>query len=75
MDDIKKIANSRCCFVHTDNFLYVTIFICHIKKRQCFSNYNFNTKICQFCTIFYFAFVLDRADSGKFYNKPLHSER
>ena len=33
MDDIKKIANFMCCLVYTDNFLYVTIFICHIKTN------------------------------------------
>ena len=33
MDDIKKIANLMCYLVYTDNFLYVTIFICHIKTN------------------------------------------
>ena len=34
MDDIKNIANFMCCFVYTDNFLYVTIFISHIKTNM-----------------------------------------
>ena len=33
MDDIKKNANFMCCLVYTDNFLYVTIFNCHIKTN------------------------------------------
>ena len=33
MDDIKKIANFMYCLVYTDNFLYVTIFTCHIKTN------------------------------------------
>ena len=27
----KEISNFMCCLVYTDNFLYVAIFICHIK--------------------------------------------
>ena len=35
------------CLVYTDNFLHVSIFICHIKKltRQFFSKNNCHTKI------------------------------
>ena len=33
IDDIKKIANFMCCLVYTDNFLYVTMFICHKKTN------------------------------------------
>ena len=46
IDGIKKIANFLCCLVYTDNFLYVSIFICHKKlTRQFFSKYNCPTKI------------------------------
>ena len=34
MDDIKKIAKFMRFLVYTDNFLYVTIFICHIKTNM-----------------------------------------
>ena len=33
-DDIKKTANFMCCLVYTGNFMYVTIFICHIKTNN-----------------------------------------
>ena len=33
-NDIKKIANFMCCLFYTDNFLYVTTFICHIKTSK-----------------------------------------
>ena len=42
-----KIANSMCCVVYTDNFLYVTIFVCQIKTnvtRRFFSKYNCHKK-------------------------------
>ena len=34
MDDMKKIANFMWCLVYTDNFPYVTTFICHIKTNK-----------------------------------------
>ena len=34
MDHSKNIFNFMCCLVYTDNILYVTIFVCHIKTNK-----------------------------------------
>ena len=51
MDDIKKIVNFMRCLVYMENFLYVTIFICHIKTNMTvFQQVQLSYKNWSFCS-------------------------